>query len=337
MSEAGDFNPGHWKGHDFGTARKDYDRHVGRSYTDARSSPHSTRSGRRITGKRLEDLISPTLSTESTSPLVILCDETGSMGEWPATIFSKLPYLELEGQEYLGKDMEICFGAIGDAYVDKYPLQIRPFTKGVDLKARLLELVIEGGGGWQTTESYELPALYFARNVTMPKAIRPILIMIGDEQPYPFVDRAQAKQFAHVDLQERLGTEEAFKELKKKFAVYLIRKPYGESGRNEMSDVDLQIYRTWVKLLGEDYISVLPEAGRVVDVIFGILARETGRVDYFRGELEGRQEPEQVDTVYKSLRTIHSVKPADSKPKLRSGHSSMHRPSDGEESDSLLK
>jgi hypothetical protein len=30
------------------------------------------------------------------------------MGDWPATMFSKLPYLENEGKEYLGEDFEIC-------------------------------------------------------------------------------------------------------------------------------------------------------------------------------------------------------------------------------------
>ena len=172
MSEAGDFTPGVWAGYDFSSARKKYDVHVGRSYGDAVAKR-----------KKATDLVPASLTTNSESPLVIACDVTGSMGEWPAVIFSKLPYLELEGKEYLGPTMEISFAAIGDAYCDQYPLQVRPFTSGTDLKSQLEELVIEGGGGGQACESYELAALYYSRNVGMPNAIKPIFVYIGDEPP----------------------------------------------------------------------------------------------------------------------------------------------------------
>lgn len=297
MSESADFDPGYWRGHDFGAARKHYDAYAGRSYDDAK-----------VEGKSQEDVLPVSLSTDSPNPLVILCDVTGSMGEWPATIFSKLPYLELEGQEYLGKNMEICFGAVGDAYSDEYPLQARSFTKGLDLKAKLKELIIEGHGGGQLSETYEIAALYFARNVNMPKAINPICIFIGDEAPYDFADEGRAKRFAHVNLQKsRMSTREIFDELKRKFSVYLIRKPYNVSSGDTMSGDDKKIYGKWLDLLDEDHIAILPEAARVVDVIFGILAKETSRIEYFREELEDRQKPEQVKTVYKSLATIHAI------------------------------
>ena len=325
MSESADWSPAHWAApaHDFASARRHYDAHVGRSYSDAKA-----------VGKQHSDLVPVSLSTDSPAPLVILSDVTGSMGEWPATMFSKLPYLELEGQEYLGKGMEISWGAVGDAYVDDYPWQVRPFTKGTDLKKRLEELVIEKGGGGQTTESYELGALYCARNIAIPKAITPICIFIGDEQPYEFVDKEQASAKAHIMLQSRLSTREAFAELKEKFAVYLIRKPYSVASGNTMSDLDHRIFSTWAELLGADHISDLPEAGRVVDVIFGILAKETGRIDYFRKEIEGRQKPNQIATVYKSLASIHQLPaPKDSS---KTGRSIMKRDEDGTTSVPLL-
>lgn len=296
MSESGDYNPGPWSGHDFSSARKVYDRHVGRSYDDARRG-----------GKKAEDLLVPNLSTDSSAPLIIVCDVTGSMGEWPAVMFSKLPYLEIEGKEYLGESMEIAFSAVGDAYVDNYPLQVRPFAKGLELETRLKELVIEGGGGGQVTESYELAALYFARKVEMPKAVKPVIVFIGDEAAYGYIDRDQAKQYLDIDLEKRLTTKDVFEELKNKFSVYLVRKPYETSSRNAMSSVDQGIYAQWEELLGAERIAHLPDASRVVDVIFGLLANETGRVEYFREELEGRQKPEQIETVYKSLKTIHRL------------------------------
>lgn len=301
MSESGDYDPGPWRGHNFNTARKQYDSHVGRSYDNAVEA-HTT----------CKQIIEPKLITQSESPLVIACDVTGSMGDWPATIFSKLPYLDLEGQEYLGKTLEISFAAVGDAYSDKYPLQVRPFTKGTDMKKRLEELVIEGNGGGQGMESYDLPAVYYANNVEMPKAIRPIFIYIGDEGIYDFVDKGFAKEYANVNLDKRLKTTDAIRELKNKFSVYLIRKPYDEGYGDKMGPRDQKIYAQWESVLGADHISQLPGADRVVDVIFGILARETNRMDYFQEELVGRQTKTQVDTVMKALDSLHTPDTTDS-------------------------
>ena len=84
MSEAGDYDPGPWRGHNFRDAYRAFDVHAGRSYAAAKS--------KRITPV---SLIPKELVTQSTSPLVIVSDVTGSMGEWPKVMFSKLPYLEL--------------------------------------------------------------------------------------------------------------------------------------------------------------------------------------------------------------------------------------------------
>lgn len=305
MAETADYDPGGWKGHSFKDARKTYDVHVGRSYADANAS-----------GKRPEDLIPTFVETTSEAPLIVMCDVTGSMGTWPAVIFSKLPYLDIEGKSYLGEDMEICFGAIGDATSDKYPFQIREFGTGTVLSDRLKELIIEGNGGGQFKESYELAALYCARNVRMPRAVQqPILIIIGDEGLYDYVEKRHANMI-NVGIEgSRIDTKDIFTELKTKFSTYVVRKPYGD--RHEA-----EIQRQWVQLLGEDHVVSLPGPDRVVDVIFGILARETGKVDYFHSEIEGRQTKEQVETVYKSLENIHANLP--SKPK--SGHSIMVLP-----------
>lgn len=296
MSESGDYNPGPWKGHDFSSARRSYDAHVDRSYDVAVTA-----------GKSNTDLIPKEISTKSSSPLIIVVDETGSMGDWPATIFSKLPYLENEGKEYLGEDFEICFMAVGDAYSDQFPLQARPFAKGLELKDRLKELVIEGNGGGQSSETYELAALYANEKIKIPKAVKPIMIFIGDEKPYETISPDHAEQLMGIKLEKTLTTAAVFKKLCEKFSVYLVRKSYGTSDGNNMSDSDKDITRHWAEYVGEDHISNLPEAGRVVDVIFGILAKETGRIAYFENELEDRQDDDQVNTVYKSLKTIHAL------------------------------
>ncbi|MBI2056194.1 MAG: hypothetical protein HYT37_02345 [Candidatus Sungbacteria bacterium] len=312
MSEPGDFvPPPQWRTHDFKKAKDYFDSHAGRSYDDAVAS-----------GKIYSDFIEPQLTSEAIATLSFVCDVTGSVGTWPATMFSKLPYLELEAQEYLGKDLDINWSAIGDAHhTDQYPLQVRPFARGTKLKDYLEEIVKEGGGGGQTTETYEIAALYYTQKVVLPNAIHSVLIFFGDEKPYDYILPEHAKKYVGIDAKKRLLTKDVFAELKKKYSVYLIRKPYGTYNENNMSAVDVGIYEAWANLLGSDHIADISEAGRIVDVIFGILAKETGRIPYFRKEIEDRQKSEQVETVYKSLKTIHALPaPAQDKTKKK-GHS----------------
>lgn len=306
MSETSEYSPGAWVGHDFSSARKAYDAHAGRSYADA-------------TAKKISaaDLFPPKLTTDSPAPVIVVCDVTGSMGDWPATMFSKLPYLDIEGKTYLGPDMQISFAAVGDYHCDKYPFQARMFGTGTELTDHLKALVVEGGGGGNECESYELAALYYARNVETPKAIKPILIFIGDEAMGEYVDKAIARQHVRVEIEgPRIATKEIFEELKRKYAVYGIRKPYRAGS-------EPAVHRQWCDLIGEDHIAMLQAANRVVDVIFGIFARETNQIAYFRKEIEERQDADQVKTVYKSLNTIHmlpdgTVKDAKKVPKGKS-------------------
>jgi hypothetical protein len=154
-----------------------------------------------------------------------------------------------------------------------------------------------------------MAALYYARNVEMPKAIRkPILIFVGDEGLYNFVDKGKAKEYAHVDLDKTLSVEEVFAELNEKYSVYIIRKPY-QCSSNSRGASDIRIENQWIKLIGDDHVFGLPEAERVVDVIFGILAKETGRLDYFEKELKDRQGKDKdgdhkIAVVMKSLNSI---------------------------------
>lgn len=325
MAESSDYDPGAWKGHDFSAARKYIDVNAGRGYADAVA--------RKVVAA---DLVPEILVTDSVAPLVIVSDVTGSMGEWPKVMFSKLPYLDTEGKEYLGEAFAICWAAIGDAQKnDKYPLQVRQFTSGPPLKGELEKIIIEGGGGSGGNETYELGALYFARNVQMPKAIRkPIIIFIGDEMPYDYVHKDDARTFAHISLEKNVPTAQVFEELRKKFSVYLIRKTYTETGSNISSPMDRSARMAWGELLGDEHIADLPDPNRVIDVIFGILAKETSRIGYFREELEGRQTPEQVKTVFRSLNSVHKLRSG--KTEAHVGRSVMLKDVDGDDSKPLL-
>lgn len=333
MSESSDYTPGPWAGHDFGAARQQYDKHAGRSYAVASA-----------TGVAATDLVPLRIATDSIHPLLIACDVSGSMEGWPATIFAKLPYLDHEIRtEYLGEDAETSFAAISDTG-DSYPFQVQPFTKGTQMTERLQKLVITNGGAGpgNSCEAHGLAMLYALHNVDTPRAMRrPPFIIITDEMPYDPVSQEDANRYAKVKLEgQRVSIAKVMEELKVCYSVYLVLKPYGSERLvgDQLVGNTKTVYGCWERLLGADRIALLPEADRVVDVIFGLLAKDAGRTDYFRKEIESRQRPEQVDTVYRALKTVHAL-PAEAggpDPGKPSGRSIMHRPTDGKPSKKLV-
>jgi len=278
MSESGSFDPGEWKRpehNDFRAARRKYDKDADRSYA-SNSDPKI-------------DFVPNSLITEFESPLVFALDDTFSMGDYPGIVFGKAPYFDVEGKSYLGQNRGISFALINDVSSDKNGLLVRPFVNGLDIKKRLAEFPHERNGGPGYRESYEMCALYYARNVSMPKAKeKPIFIFVGDEAPYDFVEKDAAKKYAKVNLEAKIETKDIMEELKKKFSVYMIRKPYG----NALSDFPVEnkiIQSQWESYLGADHIAILSEPERILDVTFGILANEKKKIDYFKEEIEQRQ------------------------------------------------
>ncbi len=330
MTEAYDYDPTDWQGHDFGNARTAYQQHVGSSYNDATQK-----------GVKASSLIEPSVRSAAQRPLIIVVDQTASMLDWPVTMFSKLPYLDHEVRWYLGDDAEICFAAIGDASNNEtYPLQVRPFATGTALADRLKELVIEKQGGGNGGETYELAALYLARNLEIDPMAEPIVIFIGDEPYFDDISVGHAATYCKVQLDKDMQSRRAFAELQGKAAVYFIQKPYldeqfGEETGGQMGPETTLVYRKWHSLVGDNHHVMLSKPERVVDLIFGILAQETDRWDDFEEEITGRQTPEQVETVMKSLSTIHAVGTPERKA-LRSGNSVLLNDSDGDASTPLF-
>jgi hypothetical protein len=307
MPEDSDYTPASWSANtSFSDARAAYDDSAGRSYSEA---VHK--------GTTVSDLVPEKVSSDAAAPIVLVFDVTGSMGTWPAVMFSKFGYFDHEADFYTDHDYEVCVAAIGDSKYDDYSLQVRPFGKGNDVAEALKKLVIEGGGGGNTVESYNLAAVYFANNCNMSKAIRPILIFVGDEGVHELTTADEAKNLCKVDTKEDVDTAKVFEELKRKFEVFIIRKRFDSSENH-------RINKQWEDYLGADHVANLQDAGRVVDVIFGILAQVTNKVDAFKKELTDRQSkdedgPEKIEKTLVALNTIHTSTAGPSLKKLPVG------------------
>jgi hypothetical protein len=198
-------------------------------------------------------------------PIIIALDVTGSMRDVPRIVQAKLPALFglLVSKGYVS-DPQILFAAIGDATCDQVPLQVSQFESDNRVDEQLGRLVLEGGGGGQRTESYELAAYFFARH-TVSDAVekrgrRGYCFWIADETCYPSVNPTEVERVIGEKLQAPIPTAEIFAELTAKFDTYFIL-PAGSSYAGDRDILD-----HWRGLLGQQVIN-LPDLDALLETI----------------------------------------------------------------------
>ena len=130
--------------------------------------------------------------------IAVLFDVTGSMRGVPRVLQAKLPQLlGLLLRKGYAADPQIMFGAIGDATCDRAPLQVGQFESDNRMDDDLGRILLEGGGGGQKTESYELALYFMARHTAIDcyakRGRRGYLFVIGDEMAYPQVKPAEVR------------------------------------------------------------------------------------------------------------------------------------------------
>jgi hypothetical protein len=191
----------------------------------------------------------------ASTPIAVLFDVTGSMGNVPRVLQTKLPQLlGLLTRKGYARDPHIMFGAVGDATCDRVPLQVGQFESDNRMDEDLARIVLEGGGGGQRRESYELAMYFMARHTDLDsvrrRGRRGYLFLIGDEMPYQRVDPKLVRKFIGDDLREPIRTEQIISELQRTFDVYyIIPTEAGWGG-------DAQILAEWRRLLGQNVIEL---------------------------------------------------------------------------------
>jgi hypothetical protein len=189
------------------------------------------------------------------TPIAVLFDVTGSMGGVPRVLQTKLPQLlGLLTRKGYATDPHIMFGAVGDATCDRVPLQVGQFESDNRMDDDLARIVLEGGGGGQKRESYELAMYFMARHTSLDamrnRGRRGYLFLIGDEMPYQRVKPKEVRAIIGDELSEPISTEAMLAELQRSFDVYyLLPTAAGWGG-------DAEVLGTWRKLLGQNVIEL---------------------------------------------------------------------------------
>ena len=185
--------------------------------------------------------------------VAVFFDVTGSMDRVPRILQKNL--CTLLGlclrKGYLG-DPAILVGGIGDATCDVAPLQIGQFESGNEIEDDLNRLFLEGGGGGQQTESYELALYFLARKTAIDchekRGKKGYAFLIGDEMPYPKVKRREVKRVFGDRLQADIPIRDILAEAGEKFEIYFIL-PNLTSYYH-----DPKIMDCWRKLLGQNVL-----------------------------------------------------------------------------------
>jgi hypothetical protein len=187
--------------------------------------------------------------------IAVLFDVTGSMGGVPRALQARLPQLLglLLRKGYVAHP-QIMFGAIGDATCDRAPLQVGQFESDNRMDDDLGRILLEGGGGGQKTESYEL-ALYFMARHTVTDCFtkrgrRGYLFVIGDEMAYPRVKPTEVRDVIGDELRQPLPVAGLMAEVRRKWDTYYIL-PAGASYVG-----DPEVLGFWRGLLGQNVIEL---------------------------------------------------------------------------------
>lgn len=222
-------------------------------------------------------------------PIAVFFDMTGSMRDLPALLQSKLPKLYglLMAKGYV-EHPQIMFGAIGDCYSDRVPLQVGQFESDNRADENLENLFLEGGGGGGNHESYELAAYFMAKHTHCDawekRGKKGYLFLIGDERIYAKISKEAVKNLIGDTLQEDMDTRELFDLLKQKWEIYFL---FAEQGSYEFDQVvghgagDATAI-AWSELLGQNALR-LEDASAICETIALAIGMQEGEIDLDTG------------------------------------------------------
>ncbi|MFE9320382.1 hypothetical protein ACIHDR_05870 [Nocardia sp. NPDC052278] len=234
-------------------------------------------------------------------PIAVLFDVTGSMGRVPRIMQDKLGKLHglLQRKGY-AQDPQIMFGAIGDADTDRVPLQVGQFESDNRMDEQLRNILLEGGGGGQKSESYELAAYFMATHVATDalerRGKRGYLFIIGDELNKAKLAGRHIRGVIGDHVRTDIEVASIYRELAQRWHVYYIL-----PNQSSYFD-DPEIAEHWRGLLGQNFMK-LDDPAAVCELIALAIGLAEDRIDVHAGlaDLRDVGSMAEADSVGKAL------------------------------------
>jgi len=191
-----------------------------------------------------------------TVSIIVGLDVTGSMGFVPEDIVKNtLPDLVGTIMEAGILHPQVLFIGLGDYVYDRAPLQVGQFESSAELLDRwLTKVYLEGGGGGNNGEGYNMAHLFAARHTSIDcwekRRQKGFLFTIGDEPCLTEIPAKVITNFTATEQASTISTENIIKEAMQMYNVYHLHLEH-----NEVSKLP-QRKQGWKELLGQNFMEI---------------------------------------------------------------------------------
>lgn len=189
----------------------------------------------------------------NSTALIFGLDVTGSMGFIAESIAKEGLGKIVEGiiNNKPVSDPHVMMMALGDAFYDNYPLQVTQFEADIRIAEQLISLYLEGGGGGNNFESYDL-AWHFAITKTKidcfdKRGKKGYLFTIGDELPPKVADQHMLSKIG-IEYDQNVDLQTTLENVKERYDVFHIIIEEGNYAKRVGSK---PIYDEWFNIIGK--------------------------------------------------------------------------------------
>lgn len=201
-------------------------------------------------------------------PIIIALDVTGSMGSIPnALLGTGLQTLVTEVvKRKTVADPHFMMMGLGDADFDSAPVQATQFEADDAIIPQMAKVYLEGGGGGNNHESYDLAWLFAAsRCVTdswEKRKKKGYLFTIGDESTPVRLTAAQIKRFMGDDVQGDIDAWQSLTMAKAQWNCFHIIAKQGDYATRHQDSV----HTAWTKAL-KQHVIPMDDYTKVAEII----------------------------------------------------------------------
>jgi len=206
--------------------------------------------------------------------MILDFDVTGSMGPLAHEIASSTlgKVMEEIWNRKPVPDPQIMFMANGDVKSDSAPLQVSQFESSNVLVEQMAKIFLEGGGGGNGGESYDLPWYFAAKHTSTDsfekRHVKGFLFTIGDECRGHGLTREEIEEFIGDDVEKNYTTQELLAMVEQQYEVFHIVLTVDGRG-------DSRAVQNWKDLLGERAL-VLDDLSKLAEVIVSTIQVVSG-------------------------------------------------------------
>lgn len=210
----------------------------------------------------------------ASTPIIVAVDVTGSMGMLAEVLVKRAlrPLFEEVIARQPVTDPNVMAMAVGDAWCDAAPLQVTQFEADLRIAEQIQDLWIEGGGGGNSFESYNLP-WYFAATRTdidswTQRGKKGYLFTVGDEPCPPVLLASHVKRvFGGRKPQGDMSSAEVLALASRTYEVFHV---VVEEGSFYAHSPD-EVMHSWREVLGQRVLR-LSDHTRLSEVIVSAIA-----------------------------------------------------------------